>query len=40
MDNERFRDVATLAILPGFVAFDAEDVRKLVVPGASGRTIR
>ena len=32
-------DIATLALFPEYVEFDAEEVLRLVVPGAAGRTI-
>jgi hypothetical protein len=40
MDNRGPFDIATLAIFPEYVEFDAQDVLRLVVPGAAGRTIK
>jgi hypothetical protein len=39
MDNGGFVDTAALAIFPKYLAFDGEEVSKLAVPGASGRTV-
>ena len=33
-------DIATLAIFPEYIEFDGEEVLRLVVPGAAGRTIK
>ena len=33
-------DLATLAIFPEYIEFDGEEVLRLVVPGAAGRTIK
>lgn len=40
MDNRGPFDIATLAIFPEYVEFDAQDVLRFVVPGAAGRTIK
>ena len=33
-------DIATLEIFPEYIEFDGEEVLRLVVPGAAGRTIK
>ena len=33
-------DIATLAIFPEYIEFDGEEVLRLVVPEAAGRTIK
>ena len=40
MDNRGPFDIATLAIFPEYVVFDARDVLRFVVAGAAGRTIK
>ena len=40
MDNRGPFDIATLAIFPEYVEFDAQDVLRFVVAGAAGRTIK
>jgi hypothetical protein len=40
MDNRGPFDIATLAIFPEYVEFDAQDVLRCVVAGAAGRTIK
>lgn len=40
MDNRGPFDIATLAIFPEYVVFDAKEVLRFVVPGAAGRTIK
>ena len=40
MYNRGLFDIATLAIFPEYIEFDGEEVLRLVVPGAAGRTIK
>jgi hypothetical protein len=40
MDNRGPFDIATLAIFPEYVEFDAQELLRFVVPGAAGRTIK
>ena len=40
MDNRGPFDITTLAIFPEYIEFDGEEVLRLVVLGAAGRTIK
>ena len=39
MDNLGPLDIAALAIFPEYIEFDGEEVLRLVVEGAAGRTV-